>query len=108
MPVELLFQPRRGCPYTTKTGLLPGDLLRLQKALIEVAQSFSTEPPTEEEVERARTALLKSMEKVQRDSRSLALQLSEWEAMGDWRLFFLYNERLKNVTVSDVTEAAAK
>ncbi|MCA9775825.1 MAG: insulinase family protein [Candidatus Eremiobacteraeota bacterium] len=94
--------------YLQASTTKDGDLLRLQKALIEVAQSFSTEPPTEEEVERARTALLKSMEKVQRDSRSLALQLSEWEAMGDWRLFFLYNERLKNVTVADVTEAAAR
>lgn len=85
-----------------------GDLQRLEKALIEAAQSFAGEPPTEEEVERAKTALLKSMEKVQRDSRGLALQLSEWQAMGDWRLFFLYRQRLEAVTVADVKEAAAK
>lgn len=85
-----------------------GDLDKLQAGLIKAAQSFATEPPTEEEVERAKNALLKSMEKVQRDSRRLALQLSEWEAMGDWRLFFLYRDRLEKVTTEDVTQAANK
>jgi zinc protease len=85
-----------------------GDLERLEEALIEAAQSFKTEPPTEEEVNRARTSLLKSMEKTQRDSRKLALQLSEWESMGDWRLFFLYRQRLEAVTVADVKSAAEK
>jgi zinc protease len=85
-----------------------GDLEQLEKALIEAAHSFTAEPPTAEEVSRAQTALLKGMEKTQRDSRRLALQLSEWEAMGDWRLFFLYRQHLEKVTVANVEEAAKK
>ena len=85
-----------------------GDLEKLQKELLATAQSFSKEPPTEEEVQRAKQALLKSMETVQRNSRSLALQLSEWQAMGDWRLFFLYRQRLEAVTAEQVADAASK
>ena len=94
--------------YLTASTSKDGDLKRLEQELLAAAHSFKTEPPTEEEVTRARTALLKSMEKVQRDSRRLALQLSEWEAMGDWRLFFLYRQRLEDVTVADVEAAAEK
>lgn len=94
--------------YLEATTRKDGDLEKLQKALLDTAQGFAATPPTEEEVTRARTALLKSMEKVQRDSRSLALQLSEWAAMGDWRLFFLYRERLEKVTPAQVQAAAKK
>ena len=32
--------------------------------------------------------------------------LSEYSAMGDWRLFFVYRDRLKAVTVADVQRVA--
>ena len=32
--------------------------------------------------------------------------LSEFAAIGDWRLFFLYRERLKKVTLADVQRVA--
>lgn len=95
-----------GLLYLRASTTSDGDLDRLEKALVETAHSFSSEPPGAEEVERARTALLNGMEQVQRDSQRLALQLSEWEAMGDWRLFFLYQDRLKEVTVEQVARAA--
>ena len=34
--------------------------------------------------------------------------MSEWAAMGDWRLFFLHRDRLKKVTPEDVQRVAAK
>jgi zinc protease len=46
------------------------------------------------------------MESTLRDSRRLALQLSEWEAQNDWRMFFLYKERINAVTPADVAKAA--
>ena len=36
----------------------------------------------------------------------MALQLSEWAAMGDWRLFFLYRDLLEQVTPEEVHRVA--
>ena len=34
------------------------------------------------------------------------MELSEWQALGDWRMFFLHRDRLKEVTVDDVIAVA--
>ncbi len=67
----------------------------------------TTEPVTDEEVERARTALLKNIELNFNVPERIALQLSEWAAMGDWRLFFLNRDRLEAVTTVDVRRVAS-
>lgn len=85
-----------------------GDLAKMEQALLKAVEDLTENPPTEAEVERAKNALLTIMEKTQRDSRSLALQLSEWIGMGDWRTFFLYRERLEKVTTEEVVEAARR
>jgi zinc protease len=36
------------------------------------------------------------------------VNLSEWAAEGDWRLFFLHRDRVEKVTADDVQKAAAK
>jgi zinc protease len=36
----------------------------------------------------------------------LAIHLSEWAAQGDWRLYFLYRDRLEQVTSKDVSRVA--
>lgn len=94
--------------YLQASARKDADLDKVEQALIKTAQSFKQTPPSEEEVARARESLLKSMEKTLRDSRKMALQLSEWTSMGDWRLFFLYRDRLKKVTAEDVAMAADK
>jgi zinc protease len=64
-------------------------------------------PFTDEEVERAKTELLKGIDQVRNVSERLALQLSEWAAMGDWRLFFIHRDRLRQVSAADVNRVAA-
>jgi zinc protease len=95
-----------GLMFLSASTRKDGDLAKVEQVLLETVQSFEKEPPTEEEVNRAKASLLKSMDATLRDSRRLALQLSEWEAQADWRLFFLYRERLKAVTPADVAKAA--
>jgi len=51
--------------------------------------------PTAEEVERAKTSLLKSLELELNSSERVGLDLSEWQSIGDWRLIFIYRDRLK-------------
>ena len=75
-------------------------------AMADALQDVLTSPVTGEEVERARQARLASMERLFNDSRAVALQLSEWGAMGDWRLFFVHRDRLREVTAEDVQRVA--
>ncbi|MBI3371784.1 MAG: insulinase family protein [Betaproteobacteria bacterium] len=75
-------------------------------ALLAELESIAAQPITAAEVERARTELLNDFEKTQLDSRALVSALSEYSAMGDWRLFFLYRDRLRALSVADVQRAA--
>jgi zinc protease len=73
---------------------------------VKTIEEASRTPFTQDEVNRARTALLKSMELMLNDSEDAAIQLSEWAAIGDWRLFFLHRDRIEAVTPADVTRVA--
>src|SRR5215471_682181 len=75
-------------------------------ALLGVVESFATKPVTEEEVDLARRRLLNDIELTLADSRELTMALSEVAGMGDWRILFLYRDRLKKVTAADVQAAA--
>ncbi len=77
-------------------------------ALLAVLENLSAEPITSEEVERARTRLLNEVERVQLESGQLVSVLSEYAAIGDWRLFFLYRDRLRKVSVADVQQAGLR
>jgi zinc protease len=75
-------------------------------ALLAAVEGFAAEPATDEEVERARTKLKADVEQLMTSSRSVALTLSEMVAIGDWRLLFLYRDRLAKVTRDDVQRVA--
>ncbi|HKJ00993.1 MAG TPA: pitrilysin family protein, partial [Longimicrobiales bacterium] len=83
-----------------------GDLDAAWQALNETVQGVLTRPVTGEEVARAKAALLKQIELSFNNSAGIALQLSEWAAMGDWRLLFLYRDALEKVTADDVNRVA--
>ena len=75
--------------------------------LLKTVEGAATNPPTKEEVERARTQLLKQIDLALNDASQVGLRLSEWIAKGDWRLFFLYRDRLKAYPVEGVAKVAA-
>ena len=75
-------------------------------ALLETLESVAREPVTAEEVNRAKTAMLNDFEKIQIDTLALVPTLSEFIATGDWRLFFLYRDRVRKVTPADVQRMA--
>jgi zinc protease len=77
-------------------------------ALVGVLEGFARHPVTEDEVERARTRLLNDIELMLADSRELTSVLSEYAAMGDWRLIFLQRDRLKQVRAADVQAVALR
>src|SRR5687767_5324338 len=77
-------------------------------ALLQTIESIGTNPPTKEEVERARAQLLKNIDLALNNSDQVGLTLSEFIGAGDWRLFFLHRDRLRKVTTEEVVQAAAR
>lgn len=64
-------------------------------------------PPASEEVERAKNEILKQIELSFNSSQSIALQLTSYAGMGDWRMLFLTRDRVKAVKTEDVARVAA-
>ncbi len=75
-------------------------------ALLATLDGVTTTPPTKEEVERAKTQLLKQIELTLNNSERVGLGLSEWASMGDWRMQFIHRDRVKAVTPEDVQRVA--
>jgi zinc protease len=61
-----------------------------------------------EEVERAKRYLLKNRELLMTQTDRIGVELSEWAAQGDWRLFFLHRDRVGKVTPADVLRVAER
>ncbi|HWA56068.1 MAG TPA: pitrilysin family protein [Gemmatimonadales bacterium] len=83
------------------------DLGKARLAMDSALAAVLTSPPAADEVERAKTQLLKNIELTLNRSDQVGLQLSEWAAMGDWRLLFIHRDRLRKVTAEDVARVAA-
>ncbi len=76
--------------------------------LLQTIEGIGTTPPTKEEVERARAALLKNIELQLNNSDQVGLALSESIGAGDWRLLFLHRDRIRKVSPEEVTQVAAR
>jgi len=77
-------------------------------ALIATLEGLAADPITDDEVERARTRLLNDIDMALTSPRELGIALSEFIAMGDWRLFFLHRDRLRLVQREDVQRVATQ
>ena len=78
-----------------------------RKITIETVQGLAKEPPSKEEVDRAKVRLLKDIDLELRNSERIGLEMSEWSAQGDWRLLYVDRDRIKQVTPEDVKRVAA-
>ena len=76
------------------------------RALLGALDGVVSTPPTVEEVDRAKTQLLKQIDLTLNNSERVGLGLSEWASMGDWRMQFVHRDRLKAVTAADVQRVA--
>ncbi|HLU77460.1 MAG TPA: pitrilysin family protein [Burkholderiales bacterium] len=85
---------------------LDGSLDQARQTLLRVLEGIADEPITDEEVERARIKLQNDVEMLLTNTRGVALTLSEFAAMGDWRLLFWYRDQLAKVTREDVQRVA--
>jgi zinc protease len=81
-------------------------LHEVRDVLTDELEKLGSQKVTKEEVDRARAKLLAQREQLMKDANRIGTTLSEWVALGDWRLFFLHRDRLIKVTPDDVTRVA--
>ena len=77
-------------------------------ALLATLENMAAAPVTDDEVERARTQLVNDIDMALNNPRELGIAMSEYIALGDWRLFFLYRDRLKQAKREDVQRVATQ
>jgi zinc protease len=77
-----------------------------RQTLLNTVEGFASEPPSKEEVERGKVRLLKQFDLNLNNSERIGLFLSEYEAAGDWRLYFHSRDQIRNVTEQDVVRVA--
>ncbi len=80
----------------------------VQTEMLRIVEDFGKAPPTEEEMARVRVRLANQAERVLNDHETIGLQLSEFIALGDWRMFFLSRDRIAKVSAPEVQAAAGQ
>jgi zinc protease len=87
------------------TGIKPEEV---RDTMLDVLEKFARSEITSEDVSLAKRKLLAAYERTIADTGALGMELSEWAASGDWRLFFIHRDRIAKVTVKDVQQVAEK
>lgn len=85
-----------------------GDIEKARDILIEEIEKIGKEGVSEDLVKRALKQIFKGRERVFANTEQFAISLSEWQAYGDWRLYFLHRDRLEKVTAEDVKRVASQ
>ena len=73
--------------------------------LLRTIDEIASKPFTAEEVDRAKARMLKDFDLLLNSSDRVGLQISQWAAMGDWRLMFLYRDNIRKARPEDVNAA---
>src|ERR1039457_7063264 len=77
-----------------------------QQILLKTVEGLSSEPPSQEEVDRAKTRILKNIELAMTNSQSVGMGLGGNAGDGDWRVLFLTRDEVGKVTPADVARVA--
>ncbi|TWB43915.1 M16 family metallopeptidase [Nitrospirillum pindoramense] len=83
-----------------------GDAAKVLSVMTEVVEGVHDHPITEEEVDRAKTRILKNYDQLMDNPNGVALSLTDPIAQGDWRLLFVGRDRIAAVTTADVQRVA--
>ncbi len=94
-------------PFFVGFAAAPGqDVAKARAAMAAVVDGLPQEPVTAEELERARVAWLNGWDLGFTDPERIGVALSEAVALGDWRLYFLQRDRVRQVSLADVNRVA--
>jgi zinc protease len=78
----------------------------IRDTMIGIVESLGSTPITKEEIERWRAGFAREFDMVLSETAKAGVVLSEFAAMGDWRLLFLTRDRVKTTTAADITRVA--
>ena len=78
----------------------------VEKTMIAELEKLGSSKIDDKEVERWRAAAIKELDLSLADTQQLAIELSEFAALGDWRALFAYRDRVNKVTTADVVRVA--
>ncbi|MBA2721914.1 MAG: insulinase family protein [Methylibium sp.] len=76
--------------------------------MLSVIESVASEPITAEELKRAKSKWLKAWDLSFTNAERVGVALSESVAQGDWRLYFLTRDRVRDLTLADVQRVATE
>jgi zinc protease len=79
---------------------------KARDTMFTVIDDLKQHPITDEELQRAKNNALSAFERAMNNSQAVALQLSEWAAIGDWRMMFLDRDRVRSATADDAQRVA--
>ncbi|WP_211475006.1 M16 family metallopeptidase [Collimonas humicola] len=77
-----------------------------KQILLDVTENLTKQPITEAELARAKAKLESNQSQVYNDPEKFAVALSDNLGNGDWRLFFLFRDRVRALTLADVQRVA--
>ncbi len=103
-------------PFTKEPGFLymnvevpsDKDADEVQSILKKTLDELKNNPITQEEVDRAKSNLAKQTDQIFRNSSFLGRYMSEFIGAGDWRLAFIFRDRVENMTLEQVNAAMVK
>lgn len=78
----------------------------VRQIILKNVEGFASDPPTQEEVDRAKGRILKNIELALTNSQTVGLMLGNSIGEGDWRNLFLDRDEIAKVTPADVTRVA--
>lgn len=84
------------------------DPTRALNTLTTTLEDIGKKPFTKEELERVRTQWLTSWDKVFSDAQKIGSALSEYVAIGDWRMVFVARDRIRAVTLEEAQRVASE
>jgi zinc protease len=84
----------------------PKNVDKVEQTMIAEIEKLASSKIDDKEIERWRAATIKDLELSMADSQQIAIALSEFAALGDWRALFAYRDRVSKVTAADVSRVA--
>ncbi|HRH47077.1 MAG TPA: insulinase family protein, partial [Pyrinomonadaceae bacterium] len=80
-----------------------------RQTLLETVENYAKNPVSTEELERAKELIVKNVDNQRADVIMFTgAVLTNYVGQGDWRMYFLFRDRLKQVTAQDIQRVAAK
>ena len=81
---------------------------KVRDEMTAIVEGIAKEGPTKEEIDRFKSRASKDFQLAMTDSQRIAIDLSEWQAQGDWRLLFVHRDRVEALTPDRVQRVAAE